>query len=137
MYSSRLVSFREILGLDFIPPIVKNSSPFVILTVVVLYSLVMSNLTIEQLEEYTCQLFPSQMGEVFVLSCPEFPNNPDDFPKTSELRRKCSDDLFNDDVLVVVINLSAFFGLFSGISNSIFVINHVLKNNSSGFVSQA
>ena len=37
----------------------------------------------------------------------------------------------------VVIKLSAFFGLFSGILNLIFLIIHVLKNNSSGFVSQA
>ena len=33
--------------------------------------------------------------------------------------------------------VKCLFGLFSGIFNLIFLIIHVLKNNSSGFVSQA
>ena len=37
---------------------------------------------------YTCQLFLSQMREVFVLSGPVFLNIPDDFRKTSESCRK-------------------------------------------------
>ena len=32
--------------------------------------------------QYTCQLFRSQMCEVFVLPVPEFPNISGDFPKT-------------------------------------------------------
>ena len=65
---------------------------------------------------YSCQLFPSQIREVFFLSCPEFPN-------IAENVRRCSDDLFNDDISIVCCN----FGLsvFSGTLNLIFVINRV------------
>ena len=50
--------------------------------------------------------------------------------------RRCSDDLFNDDILVRCDKVKHLFGSFSGILNLTFIIN-VLKNNSSGFVSQA
>ena len=51
--------------------------------------------------------------------------------------RRCSEDFFNDDVLVCCDKVKRLFGLFLGIFNLIFLIIHVLKNNSSGFVSQA
>ena len=70
------------------------------------------------------------MHEVFVLSCPEFPNIPNDFPKTSECGQKC------DDILVCCDKVKCLFGFFSGILNLTFIIN-VLKNNSSRFVNQA
>ena len=50
--------------------------------------------------------------------------------------QRCSDDLFNDDILVCCDKVKHLLGLFSGILNLTFIIN-VLKNNSSGFVSQA
>ena len=49
-------------------------------------------------------------------------------PKMSE------DDLFNDDILLCCDKVKRLFGLFSGILNLVFVINHVFKNNSSEFV---
>ena len=62
-------------------------------------------------------------------------------PKVSENVRRSSEGLFNDNILVSC-DKKRLFGLFLGIViklnfNLIFVINHVLKNNSSGFVSQA
>ena len=89
---------------------------------------------------YTCQLFLSQMREVFVLSGPEFLNIPDDFRTTSESCQKFPKMFrrpFNDDILVCCVKVKRLFELFSAILNLIFVINHVLKNSSSGFVSQA
>ena len=89
---------------------------------------------------YTCQLFLSQMREVFVLSGPEFLNIPDDFRTTSESCQKFPKMFrrpFNDDILVCCVKVKRLFELFLAILNLIFVINHVLKNSSSGFVSQA
>ena len=58
-------------------------------------------------------------------------------PKVAENFRRCSDDLFNDDILVCCVKVKRLFELFLAILNLIFVINHVLKNSSSGLVSQA
>jgi len=44
---------------------------------------------------------------------------------------------FMGDILVCCDRVKCHFGIFSGILNLIFVINHVLKNNLSRFLSQA
>ena len=79
---------------------------------------------------YTCQLFLSQMREVFVLSGPEFLNIPDDFRTTSESCQKFPKMFrrpFNDDILVCCVKVKRLFELFLAILNLIFVINHVLR----------
>ena len=58
-------------------------------------------------------------------------------PNVAKNVRRCSEDFFNDDILVCCDKVKCLFGLFAGILNLIFLIIHVLKNNSSGFVSQA
>ena len=58
-------------------------------------------------------------------------------PNAPENVGRCSNDLFNDCILVCCNKVKRLFVLSSGIFNWMFVIKHVLKNNSSGFLSQA
>ena len=95
---------------------------------------------------YTCQLFLGQTHEVFVFSLPEFLKISDDFPQTSKRCLKCPDvpatfehfqSYFKGGISVWCDKVKCLYETFLGILNLIFVINHVLKNISSGFVSQA
>ena len=80
-----------------------------------------------------CVRFSSCQGRYFWT----FPTIFGGLPKVAENFRRCSDDLFNDDILVCCVKVKGLFELFLAILNLIFVINHVLKNSSSEFVSQA
>ena len=108
---------------------------------------------------YTCQLFLSQIREIFALSWTGFPKIsqrrpkiPDDFPKTFRMWPKTSEDVpanfdhfrshLKDDNLRVFgfywdtkSSFNHLIGTFSWNLNWIFVINHVLKNSLFGFVS--
>ena len=80
------------------------------------------------------------MREVFISLCLEFPNIPDDFLRTSEHCRKFQKKFqrpLNDDILVCCGKVKCIFGFRNTVLNLIFVISHVLYNNSSRFVSQA
>ena len=73
----------------------------------------------------------------FWVKCVRFSSCQDgNFWKFPTIFRRCSDDPFNEDILVCCDKVKRLFGLFLVILNLIFVINHVLKNSSSGFVSQ-
>ena len=61
------------------------------------------------------------MHEVFILSCQEFPKTfPTTFQRLQNVVKnvqRCSDDLFNDNILVCCDKVERLFGLFSGILN--------------------
>ena len=79
-----------------------------------------------------CVRFSSCQGRYFWT----FPTIFGGLPKVAENFRRCSDDLFNDDILVCCVEVKRVFELFLATLNLIFIINHVLKNSSSGFLSQ-